>query len=162
VNGDEVTGMRLYEETLFAGFHGNNGDFVAVYLRNGQRMVATLLAAGLFPAASQAPVNEWIKTLENPAGDHREGLARFDRWSEESGFAFDVYPPILVAFEAYDRIDTGADEVVDDFFWTPESAKYRQSEQFRNTIRERGILRYWQTAGFPPQCEPVGESFRCD
>jgi TolB-like protein len=163
LTGDEVKGRRVCEETLLAGFAGGPAaDFVAAYFRSGQRLTATLLATTLFPSGSQAPLHEWITALENPDGDHREGLARFDRWSEESGFAFERWPAILIALKAYDRIDTGSNKFWDSA-WTPESSTYRQSEQFRNAIREKGILRYWQAEGFPPQCEPIGDdSFRCD
>jgi len=162
LHGDEVTARRVFEEVLLAGFLANAPDFVAAYLRSGQRVTATLLAATLFPANSQAPLHEWITALENPDGDHREALARFDRWSEESGFDFERWPAILIALKAYDRIDTESYRAWDSA-WAPESSAYRQSEPFRNAIRENGILRYWQAEGFPPQCEPVGDdSFRCD
>ncbi|NNJ73288.1 MAG: hypothetical protein HKP09_08905 [Enterobacterales bacterium] len=49
------------------------------------------------------------------------------------------------------------------FTWDPVYIKYRKSKQFKEFVKTTGILDYWQTAGFPKQCQPVGDDdFICD
>jgi hypothetical protein len=41
--------------------------------------------------------------------------------------------------------------------------RYRQTGEFKSYIHESGVFEYWQVAGFPPQCRPVGkDDFECD
>jgi tetratricopeptide (TPR) repeat protein len=48
-------------------------------------------------------------------------------------------------------------------FWGPESARFRQSPEFKAFIKDFGLFDFWHEAGFPPLCRPVGkEDFECD
>ena len=162
VSGDDQAGLRLFEEAISIDFHSNDPDIVGAYVREGRRLPAMLLATSLFPFNSQAPVSVWIDALENAAADRSSGLARFDQWSAESGKEFEWIAPLLILLEAYERLDEN-DPWTYEAMWLPEAAEYRQSEHFHNLIRKLGTLTYWQTVGFPPQCEPAGEDdFRCD
>lgn len=47
--------------------------------------------------------------------------------------------------------------------WGEAYRGYRRSPEFRQYIRDTGVLDYWRKVGFPPQCQPVeSEDFRCD
>jgi len=47
--------------------------------------------------------------------------------------------------------------------WDASMARYRQTGKFKSYIHESGVFEYWQVAGFPPQCRPVGkDEFECD
>ncbi len=47
--------------------------------------------------------------------------------------------------------------------WDALMSKYRQTDLFKSFIRESGVYDYWQQAGFPPQCRPLGDDdFECD
>jgi hypothetical protein len=47
--------------------------------------------------------------------------------------------------------------------WSSHFAAYRRSPQFKQFIRDIGVLDYWQAHGFPPQCRALGkEDFACD
>jgi hypothetical protein len=47
--------------------------------------------------------------------------------------------------------------------WGPDHAGYRRSPQFKRYIRESGVLDYWQSHGFPPQCQSRGrDDFECN
>lgn len=49
------------------------------------------------------------------------------------------------------------------WMWTPTLRPFRRSEAFRTFVRERGLLAYWQTHGWPDLCRAVGEDdFECD
>ena len=158
---DDEVALQLFEEAIRADFRSEDPALIGAYLRSGQRMTATFVAASIFPFNSQAPVSAWIAALEDPSGDQRSRLEQFDRWSADTGVDFQWIAPLLIALKAYDRLRE--DTWVYEAMWLPEAAEYRQSEYFQDRIRDWGILTYWQTAGFPPQCMPVGEDgFRCD
>jgi len=47
--------------------------------------------------------------------------------------------------------------------WHDGSKRYRQSKQFHDYMKQRGIFDHWKQNGFPEQCKPVGEDdFSCD
>ena len=47
--------------------------------------------------------------------------------------------------------------------WDPMMRRYRQTDDFKSYMRESGVYDYWQQAGFPPQCRPLGDDdFECD
>jgi adenylate cyclase len=47
--------------------------------------------------------------------------------------------------------------------WGDSFRRFRQTEAFRQLIRDTGVLAYWREHRFPPLCRPVGdEDFTCD
>ncbi len=47
--------------------------------------------------------------------------------------------------------------------WDDSFRRFRQTEAFRQIIRDAGVLAYWQQYRFPPLCRPVGsDGFECD
>ena len=47
--------------------------------------------------------------------------------------------------------------------WDALMREYRQTKQFKSYVRESGIHDYWQQAGYPPQCRPLGDDdFECE
>jgi TolB-like protein/Tfp pilus assembly protein PilF len=49
------------------------------------------------------------------------------------------------------------------FLWDASMARYRRTETFKAYVRESGVYDYWQTAGYPPQCRPIGkDDFECN
>ena len=47
--------------------------------------------------------------------------------------------------------------------WGNSFRRFRQTEAFRQIIRDAGVLAYWQEHRFPPMCRPVGsDGFECD
>jgi hypothetical protein len=47
--------------------------------------------------------------------------------------------------------------------WSDSFRRFRQTEAFRQIIRDAGVLAYWQQHRFPPLCRPVGsDGFECD
>jgi TolB-like protein/Tfp pilus assembly protein PilF len=48
-------------------------------------------------------------------------------------------------------------------FWDAGFKNYRQTDNFKDGIKQSGIFDYWRKNGFPPQCKPVGkDDFVCD
>lgn len=64
---------------------------------------------------------------------------------------------VLIALGEYDLLGRPF------LYWGAAGKKYRQSKQFKDYIMRSGIFNYWLQNGFPPQCQPAGESgFVCD
>ncbi len=159
--GQEEKALQLFEETLYEGFHWNDESFVPVYVHQGQRLSALLLA-DIWTRNTRAPIKYWISAIEEPDADLQAGLARFQAWAEESGMPLAQFPGILLAFRAYDQLAENMSLALSTA-WVPEAAHYRQSAQFDTVVRASGALEYWQAQGFPPRCRPVGDDdFECD
>jgi TolB-like protein/Tfp pilus assembly protein PilF len=98
------------------------------------------------------------RAYQDPSGDHRELIASIQEYleSRQGGYAD------LFSYIAH-PIGTGWEipEVL--VMWDPMMAAYRQTEPFKNYIRESGVHDYWREHGFPPQCRPLGgNDFECD
>jgi adenylate cyclase len=160
--GDEERAIQEFEVTLRANFHSIDEDFIPLYVRRGERMVALLIASGRTEFNSHAPVDEYIKALENPDSDHADAIAHFERWAQATGLDYDLLDPsILVAFKQYEKLDP--EHTSSGFMWSRNAFEYRQTPFFKDYVRDAGILEFWQKYGFPAQCQPVGnDDFRCN
>lgn len=76
----------------------------------------------------------------------------------EAGMSRNYLAQLLIPLGAYDLLPR-----YPALMWGPDHAGYRRSPQFRNYIRESGVLDYWRSHGFPPQCQPRGrDDFECN
>jgi adenylate cyclase len=93
------------------------------------------------------------------AGDHTalvEEILRFTglKGGGEAGYLANL----LIPLGAHDLLPG-----LSHLMWGPDYESYRRSPQFRNYIRETGVLDYWRAHGFPPQCRPRGrDDFDCN
>lgn len=47
--------------------------------------------------------------------------------------------------------------------WGDSFRRFRQTEAFKQFIREAGVFAHWQEHRYPPLCRPVGDDdFDCD
>jgi hypothetical protein len=49
--------------------------------------------------------------------------------------------------------------------WERYPPAFRNSAAFRRSLEDKGVVYYWRTHGFPPQCRAVGQNkqeFTCD
>ena len=47
--------------------------------------------------------------------------------------------------------------------WYPNSKRVRNSDSFKELVKETNMLDYWQAGDWPDQCRPVGDDdFECD
>jgi hypothetical protein len=126
----------------------------------GNRSAALLSAQDIYGLAG-APVYEFIVALENPGGEHTDGLRKFDAWAAENDVGLSRFPEIITAFGDYERADVMA--VAEPWYWLPRFEEYRQSDKFARDVRMYGFLDLWKVKGFPPSCRPVGDDdFECD
>jgi len=95
----------------------------------------------------------------DPTGDHSELLAAARKYRPLS----QTYVGQLIT--DYLLVPLGHSEITG--LWSPHWGdsfrRFRQTEAFRQIIRDTGVLAYWQAHRFPPQCRPVGaDDFVCD
>jgi len=158
--GDYETAVDLYNKGLETNFINRENAFVYPMLKTGNRAGALLLADRAMGGVG-APIGAWIRALESPDNISPKDMDAYKKWlgnhqiSENSPFE------IFLAFKDYDFL---AGTVTDtDYHWNPTAKDWRTTEGYKRYIEEKGILDFWLEAGFPPQCQPVGDDdFECD
>jgi len=154
----------LFNETIEANFHSQDGPFIPMAVNSGKRMLA-LYMANQWTRDRYAPVIDWIEALESPDSDHSARLRRFEQWVKEVGDDIHIYMGVLLAFKAYDYFVKPTSMRLTDSaeVWNPHWAEFHQTTSFKQYARNNKVLTYWRKAGFPKQCRPVGEDdFECD
>jgi len=116
--------------------------------------------------STYAPVIDYITALENPDANHSAQLLRFERWAEKNNEDLLMYPTVLIALKAYGHFagpDVPSTSTTLPTIWQAEATEFRQTDYFKQMVRNNNILLYWQSAGFPDQCRALGEDdFECD
>ena len=160
MSGDEAEAIRLFEETIEENFHSTDESFVSHYVRSGQRMAA-LLMANTTTRNSYAPVKDWIRAIEYPNEDHSAKLARFRKWSEESGQRLEDFHGLPLALGAFELVENNPISA-GRYAWHPDAGAFRKTDKFKQFVRDH-FMDYWRANGFPAQCRPVSdEDFECD
>jgi adenylate cyclase len=131
---------------------------VAVLARHRQRtafMLAINQSNWLPGWRRHAEVYEAFQNLDS---DHRALAADLVAFVGDGIEARPYLADLLIPLGAHD-LRSQSPQVI----WANHYAAYRRSPQFKQFIRDIGVLDYWQTHGYPPQCRPVGtEDFTCD
>ncbi len=101
--------------------------------------------------------DELYQAYLNLDQDHSELAKDIKRFAKDhTGIDAYMIDSILMTLGRSDLLKTPF------FYWGEGAQKYRQTEHFKNYIKQSGILAHWQNKGFPPQCRPVGqEDFEC-
>lgn len=105
-------------------------------------------------------MEEIYRALEQPGGDYSVLIQRLKAHGDQVGSRRSIDELLIALGEHQVRPPTWV-------IWFDAYRNYRASDQFKQHIREWGLLEYWQTNGFPPMCRPVvaddGEDdFECD
>ena len=138
---------HIDQHTLFLGAQGDH--------------LAARLMTRLMPEHPDFPREEFLHALENPGGDHSEGLAKALRWLQQED-RVGASEMLFFSFRAWDRL-VHDDGVLNHWIWSPLHPDFRQSEDFKRIVRALGLDGYWRARGFPPQCRPAGETdFECE
>jgi TolB-like protein/tetratricopeptide (TPR) repeat protein len=99
----------------------------------------------------------WL-AYQNPEQDHSELIESVRNYVDNREGAYEeiaefVVQPLGMGWRIPDTL----------LLWDASLKHYRQTSEFKTYIRESGVFEYWQAAGFPPQCRPVGRNdFECD
>ncbi len=102
--------------------------------------------------------DELWRAYRNPEQDHSDLIRSIQGFIGAQSGAFDdladfIVHPLGTEWRIPERL----------LLWDASMKRYRQTEAFKAYIRDSGAYDYWRTAGFPPQCRPVGNAdFACD
>ncbi len=161
--GRDAEALAAYKSALDRGAAKIVYAPFAVLARQGEELA--------FKIASNAPNmlfgwtrhDELYEAYRHPDNVYPELIGDIVRFQEKNGQMTQSVMEILLqplgAFE-YDVVPYNA--------WDVSSGGYRQSAQFKNAMRKTGIIDYWRTHGFPPQCRPVvskdggKDDFKCE
>ena len=102
--------------------------------------------------------DELYEAYRHPEGDYSDLLAAIRRHLESGLVKYsDMY-----SFIAH-PLGTGWEIPSIGTLWDSSMQRYRQTQEFKSYIRDSGAFEYWQQAGFPSQCRPIGDDdFECD
>ena len=159
------------------GVLGRDAESLAVYVEALNTSTINIDSANLpslarldmevaFKTATNSPYllggwrkhDELYSAYKNPEKNHSDLIDSIRRFldTRETRYvaAFDsLVNPIGIGWRVPDNL----------VLWDPMMRRYRQTDEFKSYIRDSGVFDYWQQAGFPPQCRPVGDDdFECD
>lgn len=101
---------------------------------------------------------EIYDALQNPDGDHRALAADLVAFVKDDLEDRPYVADLLIPLGAHELKSSSPQ-----LLWSNQFAAYRRSPQFKQFIRDIGVLDYWQVHGFPPQCRALGtEDFACE
>lgn len=150
--------IAQFEATLPYNFHSASDAFVSYYVRTGQMNMAYTVAA-LSLRLPFAPVRDLVAAIEDPAANRATAITRFEEWGRSHNLGICDMDMVAVALG---REDCYTSFVNARLMWQPDTAAYRQSDDFKDWIRAHAMA-YWQVAGFPEQCRDLGDGdFECD
>jgi adenylate cyclase len=95
----------------------------------------------------------------DPGGDHSELLAEALQYlpPTQTDVGMTIANSLLVPLGHTQLNYLGSQ------LWGDSFRRFRQTEAFRQLIRDAGVLAYWREHRFPPLCRPIGdEDFACD
>ena len=158
------TGLELYE-TWNAGHHGR---LVALMGRVRQAQADPAVVTRGFRQGPMPPFRAQLAARF----DDREAVVAFLRGALEE-FTGPFTATDIATFAAYFQEPDVALEAVRNgssrfaitlvWLWTPLFKDVRQLEQFKQHMREIGMVDAWRELGWPDLCEPTGgDDFRCD
>lgn len=100
-----------------------------------------------------------LESKKNPGADHSELLAEVQKYvpQYQTDVGWTITDLLLVPLGYAKHEGHGSAN------WGESFQRFRQTEAFKQTIRDAGILAYWQEHRWPPLCRPVGnDDFECD
>jgi TolB-like protein len=158
--------LALFERGVAMGFVNSRAEsFVGPLLDRGNTLAAELLLddMGFSPEVRSIIV----ASLKHPGEPRPDAVAAVERYLAES----DVenlqslgrsHPYVwLGAFDRVGDLDEGVTTPI--IAWERFPPAWRNSPGFKRRLERNGVLAYWRSHGFPPQCRAVGaRDFTCD
>jgi adenylate cyclase len=178
--GDYEQAMAQFETAILAGYHGGaEYNIAAIQQLQGRNRMRTVSLARdweerdpellpLLPhvirllAASDAEVgaeaDRLVRIAQQMGFELEDLVALGPRWGFRMPYA------VVAALGHSDRVvDLLWANEPKFWMWGTDFRRVRQSEAWRERVRDTGLLAYWQQHGWPDKCRPVGEDdFQCD
>jgi TolB-like protein len=165
--GKEDEAFALYETGFEKGFvYSRTENFIAPMLARGRRSEALLLmgVTTMAPELREA----LIAKLDNPAAPVANARALAMRHAEDpelnSSTGSLTLSHLYLWLGEYDAVGTSDDRVATTLVaWDRYPPSFRNSPGMKLKLEKMGVVSYWRSKGFPPQCRPVGaKDFTCD
>lgn len=103
-------------------------------------------------------IDQLYDALRRPDDDHSQLAHSMKSFLKANPGRGEIATKIILA-----HIGDYPEDLNELIFWQAAQQEMRQTDLFRQFIRQSGVLYYWQERGFPPQCRAVGEDdFACD
>jgi len=150
--------FAAFRQTLSAGLATGEWLNFGMLARFGEEITFTngLNMSSVLPRYSRA--GEIYQAYLNLDEDHSALGA--DAWRHAASIGNEA---TLSVEQLLLPLDPTGSDAIPFIYWYPELRAWRQSDTFRNRIRQSGLLDFWRAHGFPPQCRPVGtDDFACD
>lgn len=178
--GDYEQAMAQFETAILAGYHGGaEYNIAAIQQLQGRNRMRTVSLARdweerdpellpLLPhvirllAASDAEVgaeaDRLVRIAQQMGFELEDLVAPGPRWGFRMPYA------VVAALGHSDRVvDLLWTNEPKFWMWGTDFRRVRQSEAWRERVRDTGLLAYWQKHGWPEKCRPVGDNdFSCD
>jgi TolB-like protein len=158
--------LDLFERGVARGFILSRAEnFVAPLIARGDLLAAHLLLdrIGFAPEVRDM----LIDAIRRPHPVRREEVANIERYLADHTDLPDLqlvrsHPYLWLGdFERVGRTDERV--TLELLSWERYPPGYRNSPGFKRKLEAKGVLAYWRTKGFPPQCRALGEKdFTCD
>ena len=161
---------------VLAWYHGDRGQ-QRVSGREFTILIALLLlGGGLFwwvarlpdspvvtPAGLQSALQAQVPATTGTS--IAESVAHIDRYlAENMGIAQLVRSHPYLWLGDFDRAGAADDQISDALLsWERFPPGFRNSPGYKRKLDDKGVLAYWRTQGYPPQCRAVAaKDFTCD
>ena len=154
-------GRQLLFEAAEYGALVRNGTTLVMLAAVGERRVFHFVAAGAPQLAGWHAMDDLYQSLRIPEQSHDALADRFAAFLERSGNTTGDAVNLLIPLGRYEHgPSTNA-------LWMQPFRIYRTSPEFKQLMRDRGIVEYWRETRFPENCRPIvttsGEDdFECD
>ena len=157
MNNQSEEAVRVLFEALDYGAFSQD-TLVLLVLSEIERRDLFLFASGWNPQLrGWHRFGQLYDALQTPEKDHSILRAQLTDVFEKNGINTLAADMLL---SSLGDTDAGA---VGGVWWFDTHNGYRQTPTFKHLIRDIGIFDYWKSNGFPPQCQPIGETdFKCD
>jgi hypothetical protein len=155
--GQDDEALLAYRDALDLGLLSAGDGPLPTFARKGEELLFKTSTNARNILFGWGGHDDLYRAYQNPDADHTtliDSILQFGKVTPRVDTVAINY--ILGPLGAYDAADIDLDR------WDPIYSGYRQTDVFKNRNRQSGILEYWQTYGFPPQCKPLGSNdFEC-
>ncbi len=165
--GKEDEAFALYDSGIAKGFVSSRTEnFIAPLYAHGRRSEAMLLmgVGTMAPELREALLLK-LDHPEAPLADLRALVQRHAKDPEVNLATGNLsLPHVYLWLGDYDSVGGTDDRVTSTIIaWDRYPASFRNSPGMKRKLTNMGVVAYWRTHEFPPQCRTVGsDDFTCD
>jgi TolB-like protein len=166
-SGKPDEALKLFEQGVAQGFvMSRSENFVGPLVAQGNLLAVQLLMDDMGFGPQER--NLLIDALRHPRPQRPETVARISAYLARTDIPnlqlVQAHPYLWLGdFDHAAAVDNTLVQTL--LSWERYPPAFRNSAAFRRSLEDKGVVDYWRTHGFPPQCRAVGKSneeFTCD